>query len=373
MIQPIFKHMELECNCGSTCIRNAQEVLSKAKESFVPCHQCPTINLKKFKPLNQQIDLKNIDHNFGRCECGKRHLDLVIAHVLKIMIEEGQKNENANLRNACVPLITPAYPLQSIPYLGEKSLIVLSPKMNKRCAERILDEVMEVKCILKGETQTTVGIKDSSYSSNVYERLAGCCMRCDIVNTPRGPMCIYKDQSKIHIEFPRPQSPKITALSMFLNKNFSAALKKYQNSENIKINSNFSTKNHSPDYALNSDSDSSFTVLDATCGPGTLGIFSLMAGAHKVVFNDLWKPATNMAALNLETNGFKVNFFDKTLENCMVASGDKFEVYNLDIRDLNDVLDEKFDICIIDPFPGVDSKNFIKAAEKLAKNVLVIE
>ena len=30
------------------------------------------------------------------------------------------------------------------------------------------------------------------------------------------------------------------------------------------------------------------TVLDCTCGPGTLGIAALKAGAGKVIFNDLW-------------------------------------------------------------------------------------
>lgn len=363
--------MELECKCGSTCIRTAEEILSKAKESYHPCEQCPTINLNKFKPLNQQLNLKNIDQDFGRCECGKRHLDLTIANILKIMVEENQKNENSTLRDACVPLINPAYPLQAIPYLGEKSLIVLSPKMNKKCAQRILDEVLEVKCVLQGEVKNTVGIKDSHFDPHTYKRLAGCDMRCDIVTTPLGPLCLYKDQGEIHIEFPRPQSPKINALSIFLNKNFPDNEPKP--SKNNYKNPIFCTPESSSYSALTRDFNSSFTVLDATCGPGTLGIYCLMYGASRVVFNDLWKPATNMAALNLEVNGFEVDFFDETLEKCMVASGDKFEVYNLDIRDLGNVLDEKFDLCIVDPFPGVDSQDFIRAAEKLAKQVLVIE
>jgi hypothetical protein len=366
MIQPIFKHMELQCKCGRTCIRTAKEILANVTETYIPCQNCPTVNLKKFKPLNEQIELKTINHNFGRCECGKRHLDLTIAHILKIMVEEGQQKENANLRNACVPLITPAYSLQATPYLGEKSLIVISPKINAKCAERILEEVPEVKGVLKGGVQTTVGIKDSSCSSNVYELLAGCDMRCDIVNSPFGPIFIHKNQSEIHIEFPRPQSPKITALYNFLNKNYVNPVNSENSSEN---NSKVIVKGSEE----NSEANSSFTVLDATCGPGTLGIFSLMAGARKVVFNDLWKPATTMTAINLESNGFKVDFFDEKLEKCMIARGDKFEVYNLDIRDLTDFLDEKFDLCIIDPFPGVDSKEFIQATEKLAKNVLIIE
>ena len=332
--------MELKCKCGSTCIRTAEEILIQAKKAFKPCNQCKTVEIKKFSPLAKQIDLDIIDSQFERCSCGKRHLDMTVAHVLKLMIQEELQTENTTLRNACVPLITPAYPIQAIPYLGEKSLIVLSPKMNQRCAEKIMEEIPEVKAVIKGETRQTVGIKDSSHEPHVYETLAGCDMRCDIISTPNGPICLHKDQSEIHIEFPSHRSPKITSTSLFIKKHC-----------------------NKPD----------FTVLDATSGPGTLGIFSLMSGASKVVFNDLWKPATNMTALNLEVNGFKVDFFDEKLEKCMIANGEQFEVYNLDIRELDSVLDEKFDLCIIDPFPGVDSKEFVESAQKLARNVLVIE
>ncbi len=36
------------------------------------------------------------------------------------------------------------------------------------------------------------------------------------------------------------------------------------------------------------------SVLDCTCGPGTLGITCLKAGAKRVVFNDIWYPAAKM-------------------------------------------------------------------------------
>ena len=48
------------------------------------------------------------------------------------------------------------------------------------------------------------------------------------------------------------------------------------------------------------------TVLDCTCGPGTLGIACLKAGAQKVVFNDIWNPAIETTLINLEVNGFPV-------------------------------------------------------------------
>ncbi len=44
----------------------------------------------------------------------------------------------------------------------------------------------------------------------------------------------------------------------------------------------------------------------------------------------------------------------------------------MDIRELANFLDEKFDICIVDTFPGVDTTEFIEAAGKLGKKVVVI-
>ncbi len=44
----------------------------------------------------------------------------------------------------------------------------------------------------------------------------------------------------------------------------------------------------------------------------------------------------------------------------------------MDIRELPDCLDEKFDICIIDTFPGVDTTAFVEAAGKLGRQVVVI-
>ncbi|AKB16956.1 RNA methyltransferase related protein [Methanosarcina sp. WWM596] len=250
------------------------------------------------------------------------------------MIDEGIKEKKANLRNACVPLVTPGYPTNSVPYLPEDSLVILSKEMDKRCAEKIVKEVGEVKGVLKGDIRKTVGIKDSDSDSHVYELLAGCDLRCDIIQTPYGALGIYKYQREIHIEFPQVNSPKIEILEK--------ALKDYDRP----------------------------TVLDCTCGPGTLGIACLKAGVQKVVFNDIWNPAIETTLINLEANGFPVKFSGSEEE--LIASGDKFEVYSMDIRELANCLDEKFDICIIDTFPGVDTIEFVEAANKLGKKVVVI-
>lgn len=257
-----------------------------------------------------------------------------MSHVLKIMINEGIKDKKANLRNSCIPLVTPGYLTDSVPYLPKGSLVILSDKVDKKCAERIITEVREVRGVLKGDIRKTVGIKDSDSNPHVYELLAGCDLRCDIVQTPYGALGIYKYQREIHIEFPQVKSPKIEILEK--------ALKDYDKP----------------------------TVLDCTCGPGTLGIACLKANAQKVVFNDIWSPAIEITLINLEANGFPVKFSGS--EKGLIASGDKFEVYNMDVRELTNYLDEKFDICIIDTFPGVDTIEFVEAGEKLGKKVVVV-
>ena len=68
---------------------------------FETCKDCKTEKIKKFSPLAEQINLDEIDNYFGSCKCGKRHLDIVMSHVLKVMIDEGIKDKKANLRNSC--------------------------------------------------------------------------------------------------------------------------------------------------------------------------------------------------------------------------------------------------------------------------------
>ena len=331
---PIFKYMEIRCMCGDMCIKPTSKVLKDIELFYKQCKNCQRVKLKKFSPLANQVNLDEIDNQFGSCKCGKRHLDIVIAHVLKVMIDEGIKDKKANLRDACVPLVTPAYPTNSVPYLPEDSLVILSDDVDKRCAEAIVTEVREVKGVLKGNLGNTVGIKDIDSNPHVYELLAGCDLRCDIIQTPYGVLGINKYQHEIHIEFPKFKSPKIEILNKALD-----------------------------------DLDKP-TVLDCTCGPGTLGIACLKAGARKVVFNDIWSPAVENTLINLEANGFPVNLSDN--KNGLRGSGDNFEVYSMDIRELADHLDAEFDICIIDAFPGVDTREFVEAAGKLGKKVVLI-
>lgn len=326
--------MEIQCECELGCVNKSDIILNGIAEIYKPCENCLRPHLKKFKPLMEQIDLHKLDADYGRCKCNRRHLDLVMGHVLKILIENRDRDKKSTLRNCCTPLITPAYPSNTVPYLSKNSVVILTNKITRESADIIVDEVPEVKGVIRGDIKEVVGIKDANSQPNVYELLSGCDMRCDIVSTLNGPLCIYRKQSEIHLEFSKPVSPKVQILERYLEK--------YETPR----------------------------VMDCTCGPGTLGIAALKYGAQKVVFNDLWRPSIEMTLLNLEVNGFEVESLYSG--SSLVAEGEKFQVYCADLMELKDDLNQKFDLCIIDTFPDVDAKEFVDAVKQLCTEVVVI-
>jgi hypothetical protein len=326
--------MDIECMCGSRCVRYADDILQDIKLVYVPCDKCQEPGLKKFKPLKDQVDLELLNADYGKCSCGKRHLDVVMAQTLKIMIEEGIRDEKSTLRNTCTPLITPAYPMRSAPYLKTKSLVILAVGMSQNCADRIINEIPEIKGVLNGDINQTVGVIDSDSSPHVYKLLAGCDMRCDVVLNSYGTLCIYRNQAEIHVEFSKPVSPKIEALKKVIGK-----------------------------YECPS-------VLDCTCGPGTLGIVCLKAGSKRVVFNDIWYPAAKMTAINLEVNGFQTDLFK--VKKGLIGIGNNYSIYCEDVNNLKNVLNEKFDICIVDTFPGVDTEDFVNSIKELCREIVII-
>lgn len=170
-----------------------------------------------------------------------------MAHVLKIMIDNKQISDSASIRKVGVPLITPAINLDFLPYLSKKSLVIITRFCDKQTADIILEKVPEIKAIIKGDTDITIGKLNENNSVMIYELLGGCDIRCDIQNTDLGPILIYKNQSLLHIEYPKEESPKIKQLSEILDK--------YENP----------------------------VVLDAMCGPGTLGIYALMKNAKSCI------------------------------------------------------------------------------------------
>ena len=72
----------------------------------------------------------------------------------------------------------------------------------------------------------------------------------------------------------------------------------------------------------------------------------------------------------MEVNGFKTDIY--TVKKGLIGSGKKFDVYCEDVRNLKDILNEKFDICIVDTFPGVDKEDFIDSVKELCREVVVI-
>lgn len=312
----------MKCYCNDNCIKTREEVLQNVFEIYEPCLECSKKTLKKAIPLKRQIKLENINKNYKKCaSCGKRHIDIVMAHVLKILIENDQISSSSSIRKVGTPLITPAISLDHLPYLSNQSLVIITPDCNGAIAAKILDEVPEIKAIIKGDTDTTVGKLSENTKVSSYELLGGCDIRCDIQNTDAGPILLYKNQSKLHIEYPKPVSPKIEQLREILEK--------YDNP----------------------------TVLDAMCGPGTLGIYSLLKNARHVVFNDIYDESLNALKTNLEVNNI---------------SEDSYEIYNEDVLKLTKHLDAHFDIGIIDTFPEIDYNKYYDSLEEICDEVIII-
>lgn len=312
----------MKCQCTKNCIKNKEELLTDIETLYESCPECDKKTLKKAIPLKNQIKLENLDKNYKKCNsCKKRHIDIVIAHALKILIEEDQISPNASIRKIGTPLITPAIYLEKLPYLSENTLVLITKKVDKKTSQRIINEVPEVKAVIMGDVNKTVGIKTEKSDQNDYELMAGCDIRCDIQNTDTGPIPIYKAQSKIHIEYPKKESPKITQINNILN-----------NYNNV-------------------------TIIDAFSGPGTLGIYALSKNAKKVIFNDINKNAVDALKVN-----FEVNNIDSS----------RYEIYNEDIHKLPDLMDEKYDIALLDTFPDVETKEYEETLKKIAKKVIVI-
>lgn len=312
----------MKCKCKQNCIKTKKELLTDITKLYEPCPSCNNKGLKKAIPLKNQIKLEKLDEQYKKCpQCKKRHIDIVIAHSLKILIEEKQISSAASIRKIGTPLITPAIYLEHLPYLSENTLVLIIKEIDHETAQKIVQEVPEVKAIIKGDTNTTIGLIDENNEVNNYELMAGCDVRCDIQNTDEGCIVLYKPQANIHIEYPKENSPKIIQLKKILEK--------YEHP----------------------------TVIDALAGPGTLGIYALYKNASKVIFNDLNKTATQTLKLNLEIN---------QIEESM------YEIYNENILDLPKVLDDEYDIGIIDAFPSVETWKYEEILKKICKEVVII-
>ena len=288
--------------------------------SLTPCENCSDVQIKKFSPLKDLVDFNELNGEYMKCDCGKRPLDIVMSHILKIMIEAEIVPETATLRrNSPVPLSDFYYSNLNPQFIQENSLILLHPDFNGDVALTLMDEVPEVKCVLKGSPQNTVGQVDRNSKINHFEILAGDDEQINVMRTlTNDKIIIVKNQSKHHIEVAMTTEQKLVMLYNYLKNN------------NVKKG----------------------VAIDAMCGLGALGIYLLKYGFEKVIFNDINPEMIDALRYNIEINDV-----------------DGYEIYNESFEDLD--IDD-VDLCIIDAYPGVDITEIKEKAEKIADNVIII-
>ena len=285
------------------------------------CEKCQDIQIKKFSPIKEVVDFEVLDGDYMRCECGKRPLDIVMAHILKIMMESDIVGEKATLRrNSPVPLSNFYYSSLNPQFIGEKTLILLHPDFTPDGASRLMDEVPEVGCVLKGSPQGIVGQADKDSQITHFEILAGDDTQTNVMRTLLGDKIILvKNQSRHHIEVAMTTEQKLVQLHNYLDNN------------DVKKG----------------------VAVDAMCGLGALGIYLIKYGFEKVIFNDINPEMIEALKNNLEIND---------IEN-------GYEIFNEAFEDLEI---DNADLCVIDAFPGADIEEITQKAEKIADNVVII-
>jgi hypothetical protein len=299
--------------CEMDCVESAKDLLATLPTIFIPCADCSLRILDKSSPL------PTLEYA-EPCSCGKRFIDEVFAHMYVIMVEEGDLSQTDPLIAVGSPLVHPGFAMDRPPFLPEKSLVLLTTRATKITAERLVLEVPELRGIVKkGDFVPGITNPDLHSVPKVYELLAGCDVRADVFPLWTGPMVMYKQQSLIHIEFPRMGYPKIRAVEHHVGK---------------------------PPVT---------NFVDACSGVGTLGLTAACLGVPHVVMNDAWYASAFWSAFNLEVNrGYlkisRVKIFEQlqdmqkhpvTIDPIKIAEteGDQvIEVYQGDFHQLFGVL-----------------------------------
>lgn len=295
--------------------------LDEKIKSIEECENCRDVQIKKFSPLKDVIDLDELDGGYMKCACSKRPLDIVMSHILKIMMESEIVPDNATLRrNSPVPLSDFYYSNLNPQFIGENTLILLHPDFTDDAASRLIEEVPEVKCVLKGSPQVLTGQFDKDSQINHFEILGGDDTQINVMRTLLNEkIVLVKNQSKHHIEVAMTIEEKLVRLHNYLRNN------------NIRKG----------------------IAVDGMCGLGALGIYLLKYGFEKVIFNDINPEMIEALRYNLEINDIN----------------DNFEIYNEAFEDLEI---DNLDLCIIDAYPGADISEITKKAERIADNVFII-
>lgn len=283
--------------------------------SYKPCENCNG-------PISKTISLADlkINERKRKCDCGHSQLDDVMLDVLNLMVEfEELQNNDLNavtLKDAGTPLVEIGYPLKYLPVVSNDELIVMKD-VSKACAKEIL-KIPEVKGVISNNSKNT-GLNRADDSADVNALIAGNDFRCDIfvLKSVMDCVVICKNQSKVHIEFPRPFNPKIAKI------------------DRLNLNGK--------------------VVIDGFCGSGTLGLAALKKGAKKVIFSDINPHALKDVIYNL-----KLNFSEEVFE--------RIEIINSDFLNLS----VTGDVCFVDLFPHMNGEPFLNKAKTISKQVVLI-
>ncbi|MBA2852842.1 hypothetical protein HNP89_000779 [Methanococcus maripaludis] len=289
-------------------------VIDKLK-SYKPCRNCNG-------PISKTVSLSdlNLDERKRKCVCGHSQLDDVMLDVLNLMSDYNELQNNdlkaVTLRDAGTPLVEIGYPLKYLPVVSKDELIVMKD-VSKACAKEILN-IPEVKGVISNNSKNT-GLNRAEDSGEVNTLIAGDDFRCDIfvLKSIMDCVVICKNQSKVHIEFPRPFNPKIAKIDRL----------------NLKGK----------------------VVVDGFCGSGTLGLAALKKGAKKVIFSDINPHALKDVIYNL-----KLNFSKDVFEKVEIINSN---FLNLDITG---------DVCFVDLFPHMDREPFLNKAKTISKQIVLI-
>jgi hypothetical protein len=225
--------------------------------------------------------------------------------------------------------------MRTAPYLPAGSLILLSGVVGEQSATRIIAEVPEVRGVIQAGAGTP-GIADLDAEPMTHTLLAGCDVRADIFPTRAGPVVVYKQQSTLHVEFPRDHNEKILTLEREIGRRRPR------------------------------------TFVDACSGAGTLGLAAARAGIHHVVTNDAWYAAACWTACNLQVNREFLDIEEVTIcrsygdladhpvarDPILVATAtgaQEIEVYQGDLRVFDSLLLPDVDLTALDLFEKKDA------------------
>ncbi|MDD1722872.1 MAG: methyltransferase [Methanothrix sp.] len=327
--------------CKGNCIRAAEEVLGDVETRYLSCSRCPP------EPnLSKSISGRLLPPKVERCpSCGRAALDAVMLDALRLLQSFGLRDKDDGLRSVGSPLIDVGYPLAYSPRLSRGSLILVGERYSAEAAEAMVRDIPEIKGVI--QSCGVPGVVDPKRKPLKNLLLAGCDLRADVVSSLMGELVVCKRQSLIHIEFPRDNAPKMRILEELY---FQGKLR---------------------------------DVADGLCGPGTLGLMCVLAGAQRVVFNDAWLPAVEDLLVNLEVNRGLLGIEEIELIESpqgMVGSDPvllarargacQIEVYHGDLCRLFSRA-RPAGLCLIDHFPGKDTRALQQACRCCKETVIV--